>query len=664
MADVPANRLDPGAIEARSFENAFRGYDPTEVRTYLKGIADALRREARESSDSVQAMPAADAPAEADAAVVSELEATVAELQSEIERLQSERDDLAAKLETAETARSEAEDRLESSATEDDAELDEARMTQLLGEETTRVLDSARTAAANIRARAEEEAAQKMAELEAIEAERLSAIASAKEVSDAEIAALTAAAAEAATNERETAEADALQLRAEADTAAEAARVAADEVALAVKTRAEEVAKETRLAAEADAEAARHEIETLRGDATADAARIRAEAEADASTSQDAAREEARQMLTEAQSLREKVLGDLVEKRRVGRHQLDQAKAARDRLARSLAAVRSQLDESIGELDLAVPEARRAMEDAPEAAPVDTEREAQALATELDTARGAGIPIPGTPVAAEASDSVESTEADEPAVDAEPTGTEEEPLDGDPEEEEEPIEVPAPLQARDVALTRNGAGLRRQFKRALADDQSDVLDRLRQKRRKLTVEDLPDERSQLLRYIDAIEPALTAMANEGAVLAGGATAPSDEVDALIERSAATVIESFRSRIEVSVVDADDADDVLEPIRAHYRETRSSVLPELTEDALHEAFAIGVYSALADGAELSWMSDPRHETAADCHDNTLETVIKPATFPAGQQRPLGSPGCRCLVIATSMVDATDGDLGSS
>ncbi len=710
MADTPANRLDPGAIEARTFDTGIRGYNQTEVRNYLKGLADSIRREARERSASVQAV----AQVATDDAAVSELETEIASLRSEVARLESEQADLSSKLSAAEAARSKAEAEAESLASSGGSgELDEARMTQLLGEETTAVLDSARTAAANITARAENDAKRRMDELEALEQERLAASVAAKEASDAEIERLTTAALEAAEAERtaaaEEAEAErtsakeeAARLRAEADeaattvrteaeTAAEAARVAADEVAVAVKTRAEEVAREVRLAAEAEAETAKNDAESLRGDATADAARIRAEAEADASTSQDAAREEARLMLAEAQSLREKVLGDLVEKRRLGRHQLDQAKAARDRLARSLTSVRTQLDESIGELDVAVPEARQAMDSAQVSAPVDSEREAQALATELDTARGAGIPIPGSPQPkaddaaedeAEVADEPEaqddgatgttssgalavtdpspaesdddsqdpdSQDPDSQAADAEDTAGE----DSAEDEPEEQIEVSAPFVARDVALTRNGAGLRRQFKRALADDQSDVLDRLRQKRKKLSADDLPDEKSQVLRYIDAIGPALTAMADEGASLIGGDTAPADEVDALIERTASTLIDSFRSRVVASVGEADDADDVLEPIRAHYREARSSVLPDLTEDALHEAFAIGVYSAIADGQDVAWEADPRHNTSADCHDNTLEVAVKPAAFATGHHRPLGSPGCRCLVIPTDL-----------
>ncbi len=725
MADPPANtdanRLDPGAIEAQSFSSTFRGYDPSEVRTYLKSLSDALRRSERERSTSVRAVSSSTGSSSvgsssdgadgdgvhdggADVAGDGAQAAAIAALEQTIAELESERDDYRSRFEQADAARIEALAVAQASAGTggEPAELDEARMTQLLGEETVRVLDSARSAAADITARAEATAAERLAELEALEAERLAAIEADKESSAAEIAALTAAATAAATEERETAAAEAAAereaaateaarlrteaeeaataARSEADEAAESARTAAEEVAVAVKARAEEVAKETRLAAEAEAEAVRERASAAQSDAEAEAARIRAEAEADASTSQDAAREEARMMLTEAQSLREKVLGDLVEKRRVGRHQLDQAKAARDRLARSLGAVRAQLDESLTDLDVAVPEARQAMDAATASAPVDAEREAQALASELDAARGAGIPIPGSeppsapaeePSDAAQSDAAQSdaaqsdsgTPAPEPdpeiapavaATSPSPTGPEGD-LDADDaagesgEAEEDPIPVPPVFEARDIALTKNGPGLRRQFKRALADDQSDVLDRLRQKRKKLKADDLPDERSQALRYIDAIGPALTAMADAGAESAGGSSAPAELVDALIERTATTLIGSVRSRLVGSVEVAADADEVLEPIRAHYREARGSVLPELSEDALHEAYAIGAYGATADGTELAWVADPRQRATADCNDNTFETAIKPAAFPTGHHHPLGAPGCRCLVI---------------
>ncbi len=719
MVDPANPKLEPSSVESKTFSTIFRGFDPTEVREHLKWVADQVRAEQR--SNTVAMIPKVDD---------SELES----LRADLAELDSENDELKNALDHAESQLASRSDQL-AVASAEPTELDEDRLTELLGEETTRVLQSARAAAAEIRAKAQAKADAQEAELEAEETSQRERLAAAAATQKTELAEAKAAAEAEAAETVANAKAEAAALVAEAQTKASdlhaatehelaalrtatadevsASRLAGEEVAAALKARAEEVADETRRVSEEEATMVRSSAEAVKSDADAEAARIRAEAEADSSTSRDAAREEARLMLTEAQALREKVLADLVEKRRQGRTQLDQTKAARDRLARSLGSARKDLDEVIEELKISVPEAKRALEGlgAPQPA-ASPQRDAVALAAELDSARSDGIAIPGvTREGSEDSGSVseddlfdriratrpdEATGADsgvapeesgkaevvESAVpSAEPQNDrsaeveeaaetpeaapvvsehraayeasprdEENSADVDADDLENEIEVPEPFHARDIAFTRFGPDLRRQFKRALADDQSDVLDRLRRSRKNVSVDELPDERAMVLRYLDAIGPALTAMADAGASEGAGGSAPSDLVDELVDRTARALVTPMRARIETTVTGADDPDEVLEPVRAHYREYRTSVLPELADDALAEAFAMGLYESLAKGTRLQWLADPRDNTSADCHDNTFESVKKPKKFPTGHVRPLATPGCRCLVVA--------------
>lgn len=692
----PANpKLEPSAVETKSFQTKVRGFDPTEVREYLASVAAALREQQRSAS--------------AVAAASSHNDEELQTAQDALASATAERDELRSSLREAEARADEqreaSKNKTSASAagpSESLADLDDDRLTELLGEETTRVLQSARTAASEIRAKAETEAAERREAMnveETEQRERLAAaakaqsdeLASAKAESESvaettvtnaktEAAALVAAATTDATSMRDTATTDAETMRTEAAAEVEANRASGEEVANALKTRAEEVADEIRQAAEEEAALVRDGATSAKADADADAARIRAEAEADSTTSRDAAREEARLMLTEAQALREKVLGDLVEKRQIGRNQLDQTKAARDRLARSLGTVRRELEEAVNELAVAVPEAKRALEGRLPKPEVVPQRAAAALAVELDSARSDGIAIPGVPREDDAEEVSEddlfariragrgdeegdddaanpqSGDADaEPATDAESATDAETVSDtaaastGEPEIDAEPeIEVAEPFLSRDIAMTRFGPDLRRQFKRALADDQSDVLDRLRQSRKGVSVDQLPDVRAALLPYLDALSPALTSMADAGAVQGGGSAAPSKMVDELVDQMARGLVEPLRIRIEATVNAADDPDDVIEPIRAHYREFRTSILPDLADDGLAEAFAMGLYESISKGTVLAWLADPRDATNADCHDNTLETVKKPKSFPTGHKRPLGAPGCRCLV----------------
>ena len=199
-------------------------------------------------------------------------------------------------------------------------------------------------------------------------------------------------------------------------------------------------------------------------------------------------------------------------------------------------------------------------------------------------------------------------------------------------------------------MTRFGPDLRRQLKRALADDQSLVLDGLRRVRNTVTVSDLPDTNDVLDGYAAAFSGPLRSAAENGARVVGGKV-NTKAIDELIERVARSLAEPLRERVERAIERADgDKTEVLDAIRAHYRDARAVELPGIADDALAEAFALGVYHGLKDGTALVWVPDPRSEPGPDCFDNTLAGKIKkPAPFPTGHKAPLGSPGCRCLVL---------------
>ncbi len=212
-------------------------------------------------------------------------------------------------------------------------------------------------------------------------------------------------------------------------------------------------------------------------------------------------------------------------------------------------------------------------------------------------------------------------------------------------------ETPAPFEARDSALVRIGPDLRRRMKRALADDQSEVLDGLRRGKRKLTVKDLPDPEGSRQRFAKALETPLRQAASAGAKSLGGRV---DEavVEPLVERVSRSVMENVRSRVWESVTQTGGGrEEVLEPIRSHYRDIRAAELPVLAEDALTEAFAVGAYESVPEGSSVSWVLDPREPTAdPDCIDNAQTSpVSKPSTFASGHQLPPCGDRCRCLVL---------------
>lgn len=257
-------------IARRTFATAFRGFDAPEVRAFLKRVAEAY----------------------------AGLQDDVANLRRRIDELQRRE--------------------------REPVDLDEDALTAALGAETARVLRSAREAATDIQAKAE----QKVARL-------------VKEAED-----------------------EASRLRAEADTVL-GRRV----------EEAEEVAAGIRRAAEADAEA------------------VRTKAKAAAQAEIDAAKAQGRELLTQAQALRERVLGDLARRRKVALAQVEQLRAGRERLLEAYRVVRRTLDEVTVELSAAETEARLAAESAGRKIAAEPDLTIEDLEADLAAASDAGLSV-------------------------------------------------------------------------------------------------------------------------------------------------------------------------------------------------------------------------------------------------------------------------------
>ena len=300
--DRPSDRVDPDSVARAAFETARRGFDQLQVRTYLRTIAH------------------------------------------EIERLRAGEADLTRRLEEAERRANE------------QTRTDPEHLTQLLGEETARVLNAAREAAAERVGRADEEA----------------------------------------TRLRQEADDEAARTRQEADAAALAARDEAATDARELREQADDYARSTRSAAEADA------------------SRIRSTAEQAVSDEIDGARARGRELVAEAQMVRDRILRDLARRRKQMRVQVEQLRAARDRLVQAHEAVRTALDEAEEELNLALPNARSAAEGTARRLEAEPELTVGQLEEEIALARVANLPL----LAPEGDD--ERTDEDEPLTEEVP----------------------------------------------------------------------------------------------------------------------------------------------------------------------------------------------------------------------------------------------------
>lgn len=209
------------------------------------------------------------------------------------------------------------------------------------------------------------------------------------------------------------------------------------------------------------------------------------------------------------------------------------------------------------------------------------------------------------------------------------------------------------FSARDVALTRSGPNFRRQLRRALNDDQSDVLDRLRAGRGDIKVDELPPFADQIDRYLAPLRRGLAEIAQAGAKAGGKGDLSQTALDNLVRQLAKYIVDKVRMpTIDVVQQTTDhDRERILEPIRALYRDFRNVGLSDLTEDALYEAFAIGLYDSIEPSVPISWVVDPRSDPDPVCEINSQrDDVVKGVVFPSGHARPLSLPGCRCLVMA--------------
>ena len=371
-----SDALDPDEAGRREFTRARKGFDPLEVRAHLLTMAAELKR-LQTSETQLRAL-------------VAQLEARVGERE----------------------------------------EIDESRLTQLLGEETTRVLDAARTASSEIRAKAEESAArlvrdaQERANHITRDAEELrqsvtregdelvaAARVTAEElVSEARQAAadLRAESESEASVTRERADKYAADTRSDADAdaersraAAQAAKVEADEYSVSVRAEADEAAEQVRLAAAESAE------------------RRGVEADEAAHAEIERARDQGRTMIAEAKEARERMLRDLAERRKVARQQLEALRAGRERLLEAFRGVREVFDGATDELVEALPAARAAADQAAREVDDDIDSAVAELDAEISDRSSGGVAELET---GELSSTSARVDEDEPADDTDVQG--------------------------------------------------------------------------------------------------------------------------------------------------------------------------------------------------------------------------------------------------
>jgi DivIVA domain-containing protein len=587
-------RLTADEIASRTFSSTFRGISESEVTAYLRRVADEIADSQRRVADLEAALAAAEVAAAAPRSLTEE------------------------------------------------------ELLDALGDETARLLHTARDAARDIRTKAEENAGRILAEA------------------------------------RETAE----RLRTEADGVLAHRTEEAESAAAAIVTSAEE--RSATLRAETD-----RIVSELRAAAEAEATALRDDAGITAEAEIERARQHGRHLVDTARDLRERVLADLNHRRRLLGEQISELRSGRERLLEAYRVVkRSFLDatEALAEVE------GKAAERRPET--VDASVIDAALAGEATTADDAAaeladsVPIETSGEAADGSATV-SGEGDaasdargapdagdlfarlraerEAAVrDRDTAGDKTSHAPSD--DADAPVSatgetVPAAgvvLDAVDVpdndtpsaraagVIERLSGGAIKIAKRVAQDEQNATLDTLRRHKGRPDAVALGPIHQQAERWLDAVWASV-----EEAYRAGAESVGADVEPEALDRSVAielvqSVLEPVRATFAQAISGATEAGEAIERINARAREFRNQDLADAVRVMLAGAYARGVYDRAPDGATLEWVL-ARAGCGADCADNALEPTAKGLPFPTGHQHPPAFAGCRCtLAVAVVTV----------
>ncbi len=203
-----------------------------------------------------------------------------------------------------------------------------------------------------------------------------------------------------------------------------------------------------------------------------------------------------------------------------------------------------------------------------------------------------------------------------------------------------------PLARRDEAIAPIVISLARRLKRVMADEQNDVLDLLRRREPILTIDTLlPTAAEQLERYSDpSHDDLLTAavagtasISDEPDARRGRRVADAGVTESLVGMLATELVEPMRERIDRATRDAGgDNTELANHMRGIYREWKTQRLDELTLDLLCAAYSMGVCAASVPGSAVRWVRDPAGPTCTDPLDVTI-----------GKRGMTVHHGCRCV-----------------
>ena len=237
-----------------------------------------------------------------------------------------------------------------------------------------------------------------------------------------------------------------------------------------------------------------------------------------------------------------------------------------------------------------------------------------------------------------------------------------EPVHEEPPAPEEPVhEEPSVqvfdddriFQERDRVIEPIEQQLIRNLKRVLMDDQNEMLDLLRRLSPTAELTDLlPDMNTHIQRYASAAEPFLHEVSIAGAASFDAQPNPqiaSEAADALANELLRAMRDRIERHLRESVSDQSDLATVLSSV---FREWKTTKIEPMARHYVLVAYGRAAFHAAPEGS-YRWAIDPEHDCSPDCADNQLAgPVAKGERFPTGVRHPPAHESCDCMVLPTT------------
>ena len=199
----------------------------------------------------------------------------------------------------------------------------------------------------------------------------------------------------------------------------------------------------------------------------------------------------------------------------------------------------------------------------------------------------------------------------------------------------------------------------RKMKRVLADEENSILTYLQGKKSVVALEKvLPVGEEHLQMYVEALAEDVISAAMAGAQSLSKSlkadlrkrvtrSAVMQVVSRTIDES---TIRPLREKIQRAVEQSNgDKDEMSNLIRSVYREMKMQRVEQQVSDIARMAYSRGAYLVLDQGTKVCWMVDPNGPSCADAEDNSLAgSTGLGSEFPTGHIHPTAHAGCRCLI----------------